>query len=144
MSFWNTVHLHAATRLCNSNLFHNYHKRLQWWYISVNPSPQTKRKKILNPVHFCQTETLLDLQRAGGWEKLLYKTWISWQAWRLVLYVVPRFHSENNKTSGQENISSDLLLYLKGWFSFVIVFRAPFLSSLLFLQPNKLAIEYKN
>ena len=44
----------------------------------------------------------------------------------------------------QENISSDLLLYLKGWFSFVVVFRAPYLSSLLSLQPNKLAIVYKN
>ena len=47
---------------------------------------------------------------------------------------------ENKKTSGQENICFDLLLSLKVWFSFVIVFCAPYLSSLLFLQQNKLAI----
>lgn len=51
---------------------------------------------------------------------------------------------ENKKTSGPENICFELLLSLKVWFSFVIVFWASYLSSLVFLQPNKLAIVYKN
>ena len=131
----------SFTRLCNSSLFititNVYNDQIS------KAHRQKGEKKFLNPVHFCQTETLLDLQRAGGWERLLHKNWITWQACRLVLCLLPRFHSEWEPRK-QENICFDLLLFLKVWFSFVIVFCAPYLSRLLFLQPNKLAIEYNN
>ena len=83
--------------------------------IYLNPSPQKKRKKNPEPSTFLSNRNVAGLTK--GWrvgkavvQNLNHVTSMQTGTLRRAR----RFHSENNKTSGQENISSDLLSYLKG------------------------------